>query len=320
MNRYFNCPIENGYPRFVWMTLMDGNYQPNPKRPSFIPAMQNGTGIISYLKYYQWTKNPKVLEWARYMGDYLIKENLTPDSGKYPRFQRSTGWRGKTPPPPACGSQADRPYEVQPDKAGIAAYTLLILYEETKDKKYLGAALRTSRVLATNMTDGDDQHSLWPFRVDYRTGEGRGPIGANQSYSLRLFDELIEAGDGEFKAPREKLWTWIRDKQIPNLTKDATLWVQFFEDHEKLDNRNAWAPLNLARYLLEEKEELDPQVAPARQGPDRVRQPALHHAALRRAGLRRAGLTTRTPGAASWLITAACWPCTRALPARRSTS
>jgi hypothetical protein len=34
------------------------------------------------------------------------------------------------------------------------------------------------------------------------------------------------------------------------------LWVQFFEDHEELDNRIAWSPLNLARYFLEKKEAL----------------------------------------------------------------
>ncbi|MEN6601578.1 MAG: hypothetical protein ABFD86_04120 [Bryobacteraceae bacterium] len=260
MRWYLNCPIEHGYPRFVWMTFMDGDYRPVERRPDFIPAMQNGMGIISYLKYYKWTgrKNPKVLEFARYMGDYLVKENLTPDEGKFPRFPRSTGLRGKFPQPSDCGSQADKPYEVQPDKAAIAAYALVLLYDETKDQKYLDVARNTARVLAANMRAGDEQNSPWPFRVDFRTGEGRGPVGANQSFILRLFDILIARGDAEFTGPREKLWAWIRDVQIPDLAKQAVLWVQFFEDYEKLDNRNAWAPLNLARYLLEKKDALDP--------------------------------------------------------------
>ena len=38
--------------------------------------------------------------------------------------------------------------------------------------------------------------------------------------------------------------------------------VQFFEDHQELDNRTAWAPLNLARYLIEKKEVLDPDWEP----------------------------------------------------------
>ena len=28
MRWYLNCPIEHGYPRFVWMTFMDGDYKP----------------------------------------------------------------------------------------------------------------------------------------------------------------------------------------------------------------------------------------------------------------------------------------------------
>jgi hypothetical protein len=74
MNWYFACPYENGYPRFVVVTFMDGNYEAVAKREDFIPAMQNGMGIISYLKYYSWTgkSNPKSLEFARLMGDYLV--------------------------------------------------------------------------------------------------------------------------------------------------------------------------------------------------------------------------------------------------------
>jgi hypothetical protein len=261
MEFYLRCPLENGYPRFVTMTFMDGNYQPVANRPDFIPAMQLGTGIISYLKYYAYKgkKDPRVLRFARFMGDYLVQENLTPEGGKYPRFPRSTGWRAKFPQPPDCGSQADKPYEVQPDKAAIAVYALVLLYDETKEPKYLDLALHTARVLAANMGDGDGEHSPWPFRVDYRTGLGRGPVGANQSFALRLFDTLLARGYTEFKTPRERLWKWIRDFQIPNADKNAVLWAQFFEDYEKLDNRNAWSPLNLARYLCEKRDALDPQ-------------------------------------------------------------
>src|SRR5438445_279257 len=67
MKWYLNCPIENSYPRFVWMTFMDGDYKPIQRQPDFIPATQLGMGIISYLKYYAYSRkeNPKVLEFAR---------------------------------------------------------------------------------------------------------------------------------------------------------------------------------------------------------------------------------------------------------------
>jgi hypothetical protein len=264
MKWYLSCPIEHGYPRFVFTTFMDGDYNAIQRQPDFIPATQLGMGIISYLKYYAYTKkqNPKVLEFARYMGDYLVKEALTPDSGKYPRFTRSTGWRAKFPQPEDCGSQGDGPYEIEPDKGGIAGYALLLLYEETKDKKYLQQALQNARVLMTNMGHADDSHTPWPFRADYRTGAARGPVSGNMTYIVRLWDKLIEAGYNEFTGPRDHLWDWIAGRQIGSLGKDGALWAQFFEDHKELDNRTAWAPLNLARYLIEKKEVLDPDWQP----------------------------------------------------------
>jgi len=259
MKWYLACPLENGYPRFVTVTFMDGEYRPLAKHMDTIPAMQNGAGIISYLKYYAWSgkKNPKILEFARSMGDYLVKESLTPDSGKYPRFTRSTGKRGKFPQPQDAGTQADKPYEIEPDKGGIAGYALALLYEETKEQKYLDQALQNARVLAANMGTGDGAKSPWPFRVDYRTGEWRFPVAANMSFNLRLFEKLVELGHVEFAEPRARLWAWVKKYQIPNAAKDGSLWVQFFEDHAEPDNRNAWSPLNLARYLIEKKDAVD---------------------------------------------------------------
>jgi hypothetical protein len=256
---YLKCPWTNGYPRFVVMTFMDGSYHPRQDRPDCIPAMQNGMGIISYLKYYAWSgrRDPKLLEVARSMGEFLVKENLTPDDGKYPRFPRSTGLRFQFPQPPDCGSQADQPYEIEPDKGGIAGYSLALLYEQAREPRYLQAALQTARVLAANMSDGTDRKSPWPFRADYRTGAPRGDVASNQSFNLRLFDTLIALDHPEFKPPREKLWAWIKNVQIPNAAQDGRLWAQFFEDYALATNRNSWAALNLARYLCEQRETLD---------------------------------------------------------------
>lgn len=262
MSWYARCPEENGYPRFVVVTFMDGDYNGMKKRPDTIPAMQNGMGILSYLKYYAFTgkKDRRWLDTARAMGDFLTKEALTPNSGKYPLFPRSTGRVGTLPLPENCGSQADGPYEIQPDKGGIAGYALLRLYDECRGKRYLEEALHIARVLTANMVEGDSTHSPWPFRADFRAGEARGPISSNMAYILRLFDGLAADGYGEFAAPREKLWRWIKDVQIPNADaeKPGNLWAQFFEDYALPNNRNSWAPMNTARYLLEKREALDP--------------------------------------------------------------
>ena len=259
MQWYLHCPVTHGYPNFVWMTFMDGNYQPDIKRNDFIPATQNGMGIMSYLKYYIYDKrrNKKVLEWAKYMGDYLVQESNTPDEGKYPHFTRSTGIAGKFPQPPDCGTQGDKPYEIEPDKGAIAGCALIMLYKETNDKKYFVQALHNANVLVANMGKGDSTKSPWPFRVDYRTGEERGQVSGDMVLVLKLFDLLSDSGNTRMDSARKQLWLWITNYQLPDLSKGGILWDQFFEDHDEPNDRTAWAPLNLARYLLEKKEKLD---------------------------------------------------------------
>ncbi len=93
MDWYLNSPFQNGYPSFIVYTFMDGEYKLFRDWATLIPATQNGMGIISYLKYYDFSgrRNKKILQFAKLMGDYLVKEALTPNKGKYPHFSRSTG-------------------------------------------------------------------------------------------------------------------------------------------------------------------------------------------------------------------------------------
>jgi hypothetical protein len=259
MNFYQQCPADRGYPRFVTSTFLDGDWTPAPDREDSIPATQNGMGILSYLKYQSFRGNEDLcyLQTARLMGDYLVKEALTPKTGKYPAFTRSTGRRGEFPQSADAGSQADLPYEIEPDKGGIAGYALALLFEATGARQYLAQALQNAKVLAANQQAGDASISPWPFRADYRNGEGRGPVSGNMTYILRLYDALLAQGYDEFTGPRQSLFSWIKGHQIPSAADDGALFAQFFEDHATPTNRTAWAPLNLARYLLEKQELLD---------------------------------------------------------------
>jgi hypothetical protein len=260
MRFYQKCPLDHGYPRFVCETFLDADWAPSNARSDIIPATQGGMGIISYLKYDELnpaTERP-LLATARSIGNYLIAQTLTPAGGKYPTFTRSTGRRAQFPQPADSGSQADQPYEIQPDKGGIAGYALVKLFEATGDSRYLQQGLHNARVLAANQQAGDASHSPWPFRADYRSGAERGPVSANMTYILRLYDRLLQLGYAEFSQSRQSLWQWIKDWQIPSAARGGALFAQFFEDHDTPTNRNAWAPLNLARYLLEERQRLDP--------------------------------------------------------------
>ena len=261
MHFYETAPLDHGYPVFVTTTFLDGTWQPIAGRDDSIPATQNGMGIISYLKFYAWRgkRDPHVLDIAKSMGDYLIVEDLTPDAGAYPRFTRSTGKRTQFPQLENVGSQSDRPYEIEPDKGGIAGYALVLLYRQTGERKYLAQALHNARLLAEHQEQGDAFRSPWPFRVDYRTGQPRGDVSANMIYIVRLYDELIALGFREFGSHRNALWAWIVRYQVPSARSDGKLFAQFFEDHDNPANRNAWAPLNLARYILEKRDRVDPQ-------------------------------------------------------------
>ena len=255
---YQRCPLDHGYPRFVHSTFLDADWKPYPDRTDSIPATQNGMGILSYLKYYEFgeRQDPRFLATARCMGDYLVHETLTPTGGFYPAFTRSTGKRDQFPQAEDSGSQGDRPYEIEPDKGGIAGYALLRLFETCGDPKFLHQALHNARVLAATQQVGDDSRSPWPFRADYRSGGGRGPVSGNMTYIRRLYESLIARGYDEFCAPSASLWQWIEQYQIPSAAGDGALFAQFFEDHDTPTNRTAWAPLNLARYMLEQRDRL----------------------------------------------------------------
>jgi len=261
MNWYLNAPVnEKGYPSYVYITFMNEKYQ--SYRNDFIPATQDGMGIISYLKYWEYKgkTNDKVLNVAKKMGDYLVNEANTANEGVYPDFTRSTGLITDFPLKQSSQNDADYGKNViEPDKGGIAGFALLELFKTTNDKRYFDQAIHNARILAKNMRPGNAARSPWPFRVDAKTGQYWGERSGNMVYILRLFDGLIEMGNNEFQSSRRSLWNWILEYQL-NAPEDRehSLWVQFFEDQPKEDNRNAWSPLNLARYLIEKKEKLDP--------------------------------------------------------------
>jgi hypothetical protein len=140
----------------------------------------------------------------------------------------------------------------------LVGTALLQLSQATGEPRYARAALHIARVLAAHQQEGDAGHSPWPFRADHRSGEGRGPVSGNMAFVLRLYDGLVEGGHPEFALPRQRLWQWVARWQIPSASGDGTLFAQFFEDHDNPANRTAWAPLSLARYLLDGRDAVDP--------------------------------------------------------------
>lgn len=261
MGWYYAAPKgKSGYPVYFYTTFLDPEYK--PYKTDIIPCTQLGMGIISYLKYWEYTgkKDSLALKYALWMGEFLVREASTPDRGAYPLFPRSTGNHEDIPL--TRSSQGDANYGeqvIEPDKGGIAGYAYLMLYRETGDEKWNQRARHVADVLVRNMREGDSTRALWPFRVDAESGKYWGERNGNMVYILRLLDGLAEQGLDRYAEPGNKLWHWIRDVQLkaPE-TREKSHWIQFFEDMTEEDNRNSWAPLEMARYLIERKERLDP--------------------------------------------------------------
>ena len=273
MHFYQQCPADHGYPRFVLRPFWTPTGIPFRIAPTPFPPPRTAWASFRTSSSSNCAANGirRFLAAARSMGDYLVNESLTPEAGIYPAFTRSTGKRERFPLPADAGSQGDRPFEIEPDKGGIAGYALVLLFEAAGERRYLEQGLHNARVLAANQSSGDASQSPWPFRADYRSGQGRGEVSGNMTYILRLYDWLLSRGYEEFAAPRQSLWKWIKRYQIPSAAGDGALFAQFFEDHETPTNRTAWAPLNLARYLLEKRDLLDRRVARRLRDADRLR-------------------------------------------------
>ena len=181
---YQSCPTDGGYPRFAYVTFLDAEWKPHADRRDTIPATQSGMGIISYLKYAAWRPESTglCLNVARGLGNYLVREANTPDAGRYPLFTRSTGHRDRWPLSPDCGSQGDRPFEIEPDKGGIAGYALSLLFDATGERAYLDQALQNARVLKGQ--SGRGQCRAFTLAISRRQSHRRGSRAGLRQHDL----------------------------------------------------------------------------------------------------------------------------------------
>ena len=150
------------------------------------------------------------------------------------------------------GARADGEYVTEPDKVAQVGRAYVDFYEITGETKYLQIGRRIAEVLAQKIRPGDESHSPWPFRVDVRDGQIVEEYSSHFIPAVRLFDELIRLGEGDFRALRDQVWAWLENYPLKN-----NLWKGHFEDI-RLDpdneNRDQLAPLETARYILQNKD------------------------------------------------------------------
>jgi hypothetical protein len=226
-----------------------------------VPASACAMAINAFLRYYEYTGEERHREVARTAGEYLVRQALTPASFGWPKFPWPAGATGD-PNPDGSGHPFCAEGQIMPDKGGMVGHALLALHESVGDPRYLQAAADIADVLVLNARPPSQARSPWPFRVDARTGEPLdGPLCANHSHTIALFDELLRLGAARDAQRtlrvRDELWQWLLE--VPLADPTGALWLHFFEDHSGDEqNATAFSALELAKLLLRRRQALAP--------------------------------------------------------------
>lgn len=257
-------------------------FEPAPYKHN--PAGLYSMIVDSALAYYAYSGDAEAIGLATKVVDYDLAYGLTADEGAWPLVPYASAEPGAPVYRGAAEGLANGAGDgtgfIEPDKVGEWGYSVLRLYEQTGDARYLAAARRAAAALARNVRGGDASHSPWPFRaraLDNVTLTPSGPIAGATSDDycadvvgpIRLFDELIRLGVGDtqlFERARQTAWDWLMQFPMKN-----GQWANYFEDiptHPLPDgtryragtsttNVNQYIPMETARYLIEHPE-LDP--------------------------------------------------------------
>jgi hypothetical protein len=263
--------LDNGKPTYYSSALFAG-VEPDvwapgkglPHHPAGVLAMF----VDSALAYYSYTGDERPLtEVVLPFADHMLENGLTEATDAWASVPYSCGdflsltYHGST----RTDQSGDGYGYLEPDKVAEVGMAFLMLYQYGGEQRYLDTALASADALVARRQPGSEAESPWPFRVDAATGEDvLDPYCAHLAGALRLFSELarLELGDAEaYRAAHDASLAWSLD--VPYVNDD---WSNYFEDvaDTPLQNRNQYAPLELARYLLQHPDVTSDAVAKAK--------------------------------------------------------
>jgi hypothetical protein len=254
-------------------------FQPAPYKHN--PAGLYSMIIDSALAYYPYSGDEQAIDLAAKLLDYDLAYGLTKDDGAWPRVPYASAEPGapvyQGTAEGLVNGAGDGTGYVEPDKVGEWGYSVLRLYEQTGNTRYLAAARHAAAALARNIRLGNAAHSPWPFRVNALdnltlTPTQPAPGATSDDYCadvigpIRLFDEMVRLGIGDkplFQRARQTAWNWLMEYPMQN-----GQWANYFEDiptqplpdgtRYKLGasntNVNQYIPMETARYLIEHPE------------------------------------------------------------------
>lgn len=199
---------------------------------------QLAMAISSWYQYYLYTGNPNIKETIKFIADYYITHSLSPTNAIWPNIPypyNTMTYSGYYDGDMILGTNY-----TQPDKAGYFGYQLVKLYQMTNCRNYLEYAISIANTLAEHTSEGDEEHSPLPFKVNSITGE----TGVLKNYQndtigfstyttfygpmMDLFLSLIELKEGnvnDYQRAFKAILSWMKKYPLQNQK-----WGPFFED------------------------------------------------------------------------------------------
>jgi hypothetical protein len=150
--------------------------------------------------YYAYTGDSSVMKIMKDFIDYTIKHGTSSTEFAWPDFPYTTTNAGDTVFRGFTNAGRLVLHEIQVDHAGEMGFTYFRMYLYTGEQKYLNAALNVANVLVKNVRTGNQDQSVWPYRVVMDSGRVTAPYGANWTGCYMLLENLIRANMGNVNA------------------------------------------------------------------------------------------------------------------------
>ena len=150
--------------------------------------------------YYAYTGDSSVMKVIKDFVDYTLVHGTSSPEFAWPDFPYTTTNAGDTIFRGFTNAGRLVLHEIQVDHAGEMGLTYFRMYLYTNEKKYLNAALNVANVLVKNVRTGNQDQSVWPYRVVMDSGRITAPYGANWTGCYMLLKNLIQANLGNVNA------------------------------------------------------------------------------------------------------------------------
>jgi len=150
--------------------------------------------------YYAYTGDSSVMKVIKDFVDYTLVHGTSSPEFAWPDFPYTTTNAGDTIFRGFTNAGRLVLHEIQVDHAGEMGLTYFRMYLYSNEQKYLNAALNVANVLVKNVRTGNQDQSVWPYRVVMDSGRITAPYGANWTGCYMLLKNLIQANLGNVNA------------------------------------------------------------------------------------------------------------------------